>query len=200
MLGCSLVCPGEAILFKDSSTPKATFLVWDFGDSITSIKAEPQHAYSTENQVYWVKLKASTNCANGINSIQVRVGTGPKDSFNIDSISCVVQQVKVQNTSIPSFSNVISSYIWNFGEGEEPILGNSPSYIYNEAGNKSVVLTVIRKSKECSQTFSRFISIINALSPDFDVISDTLCVGSQVVIQNTSKDADVFEWVINGCY
>jgi PKD repeat protein len=191
------VCPGEPILFKDSSTPKATFLAWDFGDNTTSIESEPQHAYSSENTSYWVKLKASTNCANGIDSIRVQVGAAPNGSFIIDSVACVGQEVVIQNTSKPSFNNIISAYRWNFGEGEEIILGNSPSYSFNDAGNKKVEMIIVGKSEQCTSTVSRLITIINAPKPNFEVIADTLCLGSQVLIQNTSKDASSFEWVID---
>lgn len=126
----TLICPGLATNFTNSSVGAATYL-WDFGDGNTSTSANPSHAYVTGGY-YTVRLIATNayGCkdtitkTNYIHVIMLNLGFNMSDSV----ANCPPLSVIFTNTS-----SGIVSYAWSFGNGGFSVT-TSPTSIYTYPG------------------------------------------------------------------
>lgn len=89
------------------------------------------------------------------------------------------------NASAETFGKSISTYYWDFGNGDTSSLSN-PSYKYATPGNYNVKLR-LTNNDGCSHEINRLISIPGWPQPDFAVDNDTVCLGNPFLFTNTSK-------------
>lgn len=124
-----------------NTTTGATGYLWIFGDGGTSTATSPSHTYSSLG-VYTVKLVAYG--ANGCNDTFVR-----NNYINLSLPTVTVSKTQASSCA-PSVVNFtanipagysISSYSWNFGDGNTSSSGPTVSHTYG-AGTYSVSLTV----------------------------------------------------------
>lgn len=153
----SQACQGEQVQFTATSNLSGLDLFWDFGDgNISEIDANTNHVYASPG-TYNVTLQASTPgglCAESASTVIEVLGL-PSPSFASDVQTSCSTPFEVQFASFGSYAG----YVWSFGEGGSSTSPN-PTYIYNDAGNHDVTLTVIN-AEGCSNsvTLNDYISI-----------------------------------------
>ncbi len=149
---------------------------WDFGDGSTSNSQNPSHTYNSPG-TYNVSLTVtnSLGCTitkNSTNYIQV---IGPDVNFgSSDTIADCIPHTVIYKDST-SFGAPITSWTWNFGDGNSSSLQN-PSHVYTNYGNYSVSLKV-NDLDGCSRTltFTDYVKINDNSNPTIN------CPGNQNV-------------------
>ena len=144
------VCQGEQVQFQVTSNLSGLDYIWNFGDgNMSELDANTNHVYTSPG-TYNVTLEASTPdglCTeSAVTTIEVL--DIPSPSFASDVQSSCSTPFEVQFASFGSYTG----YVWSFGEGGSSTSPN-PTYIYNDAGNHDVTLTVIN-SEGCSNSIT----------------------------------------------
>lgn len=153
-------CPN--VMFYNNSVAdngqQITSYYWDFGDGNTSTAMNPTNNYL--NQGYYVvclTIATSSGCTDTIcESVPVFCSQQSSCSagFSFDSLSCPT--VAFYDYSNPGNSQ-ISSYYWNFGDGNTSTLSN-PTNTFASAGWYNVCLT-ITTTDSCSSSYCQMIYV-----------------------------------------
>ena len=125
-------CGPLKVQFTDLSTGGPTSWSWDFGDGQTSTAQNPLITYSTPG-VYSVSLTVAN--ASGSNAIQ-KLNYIIVDTVRAQFISQVGGCIPLIDTFIDQSSGgsgVITSWLWNFGDGTTSAAQN-PIHTYSNGG------------------------------------------------------------------
>lgn len=173
-----VICDSFNVTFKnDNSSLLNTTFDWDFGDvksgaNNTSNLKSPNHVYTdTGTFVYKLVVNRGQDCSDSTTQI-LKVYPGFFPDFNIDG-KCINSTILFSDKTTTNFGSV-NSWSWKFGDASSPgdtSEKRNPGYVYSEAGNYVVQLTV-GNSKGCSKTVSKTIPI--KTQPDFSLDNDTL--------------------------
>ncbi|MEI6455575.1 MAG: PKD domain-containing protein, partial [bacterium] len=190
-------CAGEAVYFKDYSTPLETNFPadivgwsWNFGDptsgSNTSTLRNPSHVFTGNNQTYIVTLTITDQ--NGCSSsAQINVFINPviPVNYTIPTVACVGQAITFQSTGMDP--TTIASWTWSFGDGSpnthDPIT-TTHAYQASAIGLRTTTLTVT-DIYGCTNSTSRDINVIPSPTAGFTYSSPT-CEGNIVYFTNES--------------
>ena len=151
------VCSGDAISFTDLSVNSLSWS-WDFGDGLnSSTDQSPVFVYGSGG-VYNVSLTVRNGGCRDTIVKQVTIYQTPAVSIFYDD-TCALDTILFNGLTNDPGS--IISYVWDFGDN--PDIGDSaytqsPSYVYDSAGQYTVVLSVI-DSNGCDATSLRYIDV-----------------------------------------
>lgn len=148
----------DLFIFTDKSTGGPTAWAWEFGDGSTSIKRSPSHTYAAPGN-YPVKLIVTDAGGGTANkTISIKVTFPPASTAAALSASFVVGKGNgpLDATFANTSSGPVSSWIWDFGDGNNDQNVVSPPHTYTAAGLYSVRL-IIKDS--AGQTSSKTIQV-----------------------------------------
>ncbi len=132
-------CPGQPVIFTNSSTGPGLTYAWTFGDGGTSTQANPIHVYNS-NGTYDVRLIVTDiyGCTDDTLKQQYIIVNSPLADFTVsDSLgTCSSLNVQFTNSSLNAQSS-----LWNFGNGNTSTATN-PSHFYTTPGVYTVTLTI----------------------------------------------------------
>ncbi|OFY99520.1 MAG: hypothetical protein A3K10_16100 [Bacteroidetes bacterium RIFCSPLOWO2_12_FULL_31_6] len=179
------VCLGEKVSFEAISKNLPVSYSWDFGDGTTSNKANPTHIYNEcgnyDVTLTLINRKTGDEIKNTEkNSVAILPQPNVEFSYAETSVSHDDNKLKYPYTEFSSKANEnISSYTWNFGNGEKSSSQN-PKIIYSKKGDFQVVLNV-KNIYGCSNAISKNVTITqdfsvlapNSFSPDGDGLNET---------------------------
>ncbi len=112
-----------------AGTLQAADYIWQDGSR------GPQYR-TNKTGVYWVRYTLTDSCIDYVDSFRVTYpGNDPHVSFHTDTIICLPDILKLQNTSSSSFS----SFNWDFGDHSRTAERN-PEHQYASAGTYKVYL------------------------------------------------------------
>lgn len=166
--------------------------------SVDGTMASNAHDFTTSFEsikTYDVSLKSLlTGCSSEtIQSINITM-TGPTVGFS-PSGQCVTDQILFTNTS----SGSISSYAWNFGNGNTSIDTN-PTQVYPNKGTYSVSLKA-ESPNGCASILSKNLIIYSKPQPTFSLeLPPFSCSGTPSQFTNTTvnpTDSNVTSWLWN---
>lgn len=184
----SLGCSPFSVNFTDQTFGSSPIVdwQWDFGDGNTGTGAFPSHTYNADG-IYTVSLTVTD--ANGCSGSVVKPDliklSHPVADFTLDqSTVCPGTQINFSNASTPD--TTITSYLWNFGDGQTSGLQN-PGHIYNNPGTYTVSLT-ITNIFNCSDTRTMVDTIEVRQIPTAQFTPSTLsgCAPLNVSFTNTT--------------
>jgi PKD repeat protein len=146
-----------SVTFTDTSTGGPTSWQWSFGDGSSNSTAEnPSHTYTSPG-TYTVTLTASN--ANGGSSYTatnyIVAGDWPIASFTVSGAS---GYAPLTVTFTDTSSNTPTSWQWSFGDGSANQTVESPTYIYNNPGTYTVILTASNTFGSSSASTSIYVS------------------------------------------
>jgi len=155
----SQTCKGQATQFTYIPNPfpsTITTYSWSFGDLGTSILDNPVHMYANAT-TYQATVTVTDN--NGcIASITQPVIVYPiPDAYFGYVNSCVGTPTSFYDSSSIA-SGSISSYLWNFGNGNTSGAA-SPSFVFDSAGTYSVSLNIVSDGG-CADSVSRLVTVV----------------------------------------
>ena len=159
---------------------------WDFGDGNTSILVNPQHTYTTAgNYNVSLRIKNNSGCIKSLtrlNYISVNAGVHADFTQTVPNSCNPPVNVNFQNLST---GVGILNYQWSFGDGGTSSAVN-PSHLYNSAGSYAIRL-VATNAFGCTDTIIKNNAVVvGSVVANFSM-PDTICVGTNVPISNTSS-------------
>ncbi|HXH19269.1 MAG TPA: PKD domain-containing protein, partial [Chitinophagales bacterium] len=194
----TLACAGEDISFTDQTSLGDAPLVswrWDFGDGNTSTQSNPTNTY-TNPGTYTVVLEVTD--ANGCEhrksiTDMITILASPSADFSAaPNFAC--SYPATISFSDQSSGSMISTYLWNFGDGATSSQQN-PVHTYATPGSYKVTLKVTN-SAGCSntKTVNGFI-VIDDLQADFSVNKTSGCGEVSVNFSDQSSTVSVItDW------
>jgi len=145
--------------FTDLSSGTPTGWLWDFGDSTTSVLQNPGHIYQTAGTytvcltIYNDSSCTNTYCQDITVSSQLPT-CDASFSFQLDTTSILpMNAYEYYYTDLSVSNSTISSWTWNFGDGNTSSSQN-PSHIYYTLNMEPyIVCLAITTSNGCSDNF-----------------------------------------------
>ena len=184
-----IVCAGDSTRFADNSITSGEPIVgwkWYFGDGVTSILKNPVHKYPNAGN-FSAKLVVSTASYKDSISKTIVIKSRAIPDFTAPA-SCQGSSTTITNTT--NFNGLtISSWYWDFGDGQTSLLQNPGSHGYLGASNYTAILRTL-DSNGCTSEISKTVTVVGdpvaAISADG---ATTFCSGNSVTL-STPLNAD----------
>jgi gliding motility-associated-like protein len=180
--------------FEDLSNTNTSIVSWqwDFGDGGSSNIQNPDYTYVADG-LYSVSLSVVdvNGCQNLISEIDlVKIDKMPIADFTADiTFSC-------NSSELVSFSNnsvFASTFLWDFGDGTISSLQN-PVHVFSP-GVYTVALSAKEGSCMHNLAITALIEVVESLSPDFTVNTNSGCEGLNVNFSDvTNNNPNTFLW------
>ncbi|WP_207423360.1 PKD domain-containing protein [Desertivirga brevis] len=197
-------------LTVQSTSPNARAVEWDFGDpgdlsNITTGNTS-EHIY-TQAGTYTVKMTAynSEGCiSTDIKQVQVTAGPNVDFSSSTETICGPSATLSFTDKTTSTEAGPLK-YFWTRNDTE--FLGNTKDIsgkLFSYTGSSyphadKVQLTVTNLLTGCSETATKYITYKPLPVADFQLISDaTGCAPLAIKVNNKSKNADAYEWILDG--
>ena len=190
------LCKGDTVSFQFTGSAHSASYRWNFGDvfsggSNTDSVANPRHRFSNSGN-YNVRLVITDtlSCRDTlIQSISIKQNAVANFDY---SNGCLGMSTSFSSTSQHDASDSISSYFWDFGDGDTSGTG-SPLHAYADTGTYTVQL-IIETASGCIDTVIQSQSIF--LQPAISLGEDSACRGSSVDFQldNPSTAVQAYLW------
>ncbi len=176
--------------FTNSSTGGSSYY-WDFGDGEMSTEQSPEHPYPAPGN-YEVTLTVEGTCGPTVLTEEIVIPAyQPTANFTINqTIGCTPFVVEFSDMSF----GFPDSWEWSFPGGDPSTSSEqNPTVTYQGAGSFDVSLKVINQAGENELAFDNIIEVNSAPATSFGFSND----GAIVSFDNTSTNADSFEWTFN---
>lgn len=181
-------CLGDSSHFTNNSFSSSGISnnIWKFGDGGSSLISNPAHLYNNAG-IFTAKLIIENN--NGcIDSVEksVNVINRPIAGFSVSNV-CSNFPVIITDTST-ALSSFISTWKWNFGDGDSLFISNpglytpNISHTYNNPGNYIIKLLI--SNNVCSDTAIRNIEVYHNPVAAFSVPDN--CLNQNTLFSDTS--------------
>jgi hypothetical protein len=192
------VCLGFATHFTDQSvaTGGIASWQWDFKDGTKSSVQNPVHLFSSGGN-YNVKLVITSNSGtkDSLEKITI-VKPRPKTGFTALS-SCQGAPTTITNTTNNN-GLIISSWYWNFGDGQNSIVQQPSPHGYLGPGNYTVLLKALANNG-CLDSIVKTVTVGNY--PVAVVTTNkplTFCKGDSITLSVGYNANYAYQWLING--
>jgi len=185
------VCVGQSITFSDATIisaggpPIATWS-WDFGDGNTQFTTNTSvtHAYNSAGNYPVSLIITDTNsCTPNAVIKYITVIAPPNASFTASPLFSCTAPLNVNFTNT-STSSGLTTYAWNFGNGNTSTLQN-PTNTYASPGSYAVSLIVSQGGCVDTVRVPNQIVIQN-INVSFAATPSVVCTGQPITFTNTS--------------
>lgn len=187
-----LGCTEDTIELVNTTTGTTSFL-WFFGDSQSSLLANPTHVYSNQ-MVYNVTLIAGNapcqdtlivpvDITHPINADVYVYGNAPQTQTIMPDSTCVLNKLKAQSLSSPP-GLTINQFYW--GDGTMDNLGYNvyAEHLYNEPGVYPFKL-VITDTLGCQDSVTHQVYVDGESYAHFMPSDSVVCVGTPIVFYDS---------------
>ncbi len=190
-----VICYPEQIVFSEASTASVPLsYVWDFGNGQGGLGPSPSGSF--DKGTFEVQMIATTpfGCADTVSRSFTLVG--PEGDFSVsEEAFCVGDTI----TFTLLDTEDVSSFTWNFGDGEEVDNVSPVDHLYITAppSGQTVATLVLRGANDECEIAVEQPLIIRDVTADFLRLQgqgNELCSGQPFRFDNTSTGADTFEW------
>ena len=195
----SFGCAPIQINFVDQSLSANGAIVswlWDFGDGATSTARFPSHTYNADG-TYTVSLTVVdvSGCTETIIKPDYIRLNHPLADFDISS-NQVCPGTAVLFTDLSVADTTISSWLWDFGDGNTSTAQN-PTHFYSNGGVYTISLTVTNIFG-CSHNVVKtsYIEVLDGPVAQFQYSSPQACIPFEVTFtdQSTAGSAFIVSW------
>lgn len=182
-------CKGAAVRFTNTSTDAVRWQ-WNLGNQITSGLQNPITNYQTPGN-YAITLRAfdADGCPKD-KTLSVDVLDLRGDFTYTATSTC--SELAVQFTDRSSGTPAISSWSWDFGNGQTSAT-HHPATVYTQLGSYPITLTLTNSQGTCSFIVYDAIPFTNP-KPDFSTSKPGHCLNEKITITNFSQYASIFRW------
>jgi PKD repeat protein len=193
-----VVCAGYATHFLDQSVATDGIISWkwDFKDGTSSTVRNPSHIFPDGGN-YNVKLVVtSTGGVKDSLEQMVIVNQRPAAGFSAPAV-CQGSSSAITNTTDTKGLN-ISSWFWDFGDGQTSILQQPPAHGYLGAADYTVQLKALA-SNGCRDSITKTVTV--ASYPVAVITSSaalTFCKGDSVTLSVTQNNDYLYKWKLDG--
>jgi gliding motility-associated-like protein len=189
-------CAGDQTNFTDLSIAPTgeslTLWTYYFGDGGNSITSNPIHNYNGSGSYNVLQIvEASNGCKDTI-SKSIYVNPSPIPQFST-SPACKGNEVFFVDNSFIS-NGIITSWNWNFENGNASSSLQNPSYIFENSGNAIVSLTVVSDSN-CTVTLTDTLTIMEGPTADFSFTPSSAFTLEDVNFTDLSTNGPINNWL-----
>jgi gliding motility-associated-like protein len=183
----SIKCVSNSIQFLNSSAGLELNYVWQFGDGVTDVIADPVHAFGAEGN-YDVQLIVTDKFGCKDTTAKIQKVANPIASFNIsDSFStCPPLLVNITDRSLN-----IAKLNWNFGDGGMST-NDDPSHYYTSPGTYILKLNVEGFGNCIDSSFKTI--VIKGPTGIFDFDPSVICTNGTINFKASGKGHNSFIW------
>ena len=153
------------VQFKDTSSNTPTYWLWNFGDSVGTNEQNPDHTYTVPG-IYNVTLEIGN--ADGNDTISELVNVLKPIGIPVANFTSDVTMGAMPLTVhfIDLSSNDTANWLWDFGDNNTSTV-ESPTYVYQQAGNYTVNLTVNNSAGSNTTTKINYIVVGSQIRANF---------------------------------
>jgi gliding motility-associated-like protein len=176
---------------------------WDFGDGtiVPSTDSNQTHVYGPGFFVPKVIISDPFGCAGIIQATDTIRVYGSAPNFGVDR-SLLCDNGTVQFIDSTYSSDQITSYLWDFGDGNTSNSISAPTHTYTDTGLYNVSLTV-HTLNGCINSITKNALVRVVASPQINIIADTsFCVPANIPLQGQLLNPDSslvsWQWNIDG--
>jgi PKD repeat protein len=192
------VCSGLPTHFTDQSVASKGIASWswDFGDGTTSILQNPQHTYASSGAYDVTLLITDSESAQGSLIQSVIVKSKPTTNFTAVTV-CQGTATTFTNTTNNNGLSV-SSWFWDFGNGQTSLLQTPPPHPYLGAADYTVVLRA-QADNGCVDEVTKVVTV--ASIPIAGITADaplTFCSGEKVTLSVPLNSDYAYIWKRSG--
>ncbi|GJM33894.1 MAG: hypothetical protein DHS20C18_28950 [Saprospiraceae bacterium] len=183
-------CPGERLLFENTSQNVMQY-EWTFGDSSTiSEEASPTHIFNNPGSYEVCLTVFSANVTGCTHTLcqMVEIYEPPTAGFVVTDSLCLGEEIQFASTA--SADVVLCDY--QFGDGNSMALCD-PAHEYQSAG-LFLVTQIVENANFCKDTFSQQVFIRTLPIPSFEFQLMNGCHPDSVMFTNLSQNADSYVW------
>lgn len=184
-----LGCIKDTIELVNTSTGAGSY-IWYFGDSQSSLAANPSHVYANQG-VYNIMLVANGNPCKDTAYATVDVTHSLNANMNVYGnlipikfdTTCMNNNLQAQSLSVPPG---LTTNVFYWGDGTFSDVGYNvfATHKYMQGGIYPVTL-VITDSLGCQDSISKQVYVDGSAYGDFHVTDSVVCVGTPVVFYDT---------------
>ncbi|MBI3883297.1 MAG: PKD domain-containing protein, partial [Sphingobacteriales bacterium] len=159
--------------------------LWDFGDGNSSTEQSPMHVYTSSGN-YNVTLRVinSNGCRHTLTKTQyVKINAGLTADFSDTVYNECTAPLTVDFINASSGTGTLK-YKWDFGDGQTSTLSD-PIHTYAAVGTYTPKL-VVTNSFGCKDSVMVPGSLVIAIKNASFTAVDSVCVGSEFTVNNTS--------------
>jgi len=187
----TVTCRNTTVNFEaiNSNPANISSYVWLFGNGATATGHDVSYSFS-QSGVYDVMMVMNdrNGCHDTISRPQYITVNGPTAGFSVlPSTSCLMADVNFTDTSHTDGTHPITTWTWNFGDGQIETLHSGPFiHHYNVGGIYTVTLTVTDAagcSDSLATTNAITVSQPHAIFSTMDTLS---CPGKDIHFTNSS--------------
>ncbi len=201
----NLTCFGSPVTFTpEMLTPEATAdslitFSWNFGDPTTgtnnvSTVKKPNHTFS-KTGFYTVNFTTTDQFGCTATAFKtVQVNALPVAGFTYTTGQC--DSTLIFSSSSVDTSSVISTYIWQYGDGTSDTLSIPASiHKYSVPGEYYATLTIINENG-CTDSYSDTVTRSSCLVAAYLTTEELLCQNQELTFMDMSTcDGTIAEWV-----
>ncbi|HUX94427.1 MAG TPA: FG-GAP-like repeat-containing protein, partial [Bacteroidales bacterium] len=193
-----VVCQGLATQFTDQSIASDGIAAWrwDFKDGSTSVLQNPEHLF-TAGGTYEVKLVITDKT--GIkDSLEQSVVVKPKPiaGFSAPPVCQGTSTSIINTTNINGLT--ISSWYWDFGDGQTSLSEQPASHGYLGAADYTVVLKALADNS-CRDSIKKTVTVASYPIAAVTAIAPlTFCKGDSVALSVPYNNDYLYTWKLNG--
>mgnify|MGYP002640005246 CR=1 FL=1 len=168
----TIVCFGEPTEFHDLSSvvppgePISSW-EWDFGDGQTASGQNVSHTYAAigNYQVTLTIYVGQMSCEQSITKTASIIPSPiPDFEFTNECLGNITVFTDLSSSDPPA--NPITTWEWNFGDGESAYGQEGITHLYAAAGNYQVILTIYTGSLECPQVITKTVPVYSNAEVD----------------------------------
>jgi gliding motility-associated-like protein len=184
--------------FTDASIGAVNYY-WDFGDGNSSILQNPSHTYTSSGtfEVTLTTNNSANSCSDSLIKNNYIIISPPIANFiSIPDSGCVPLPVTFSSVSASAI-DLITNYIWQFGDGQTIVGSNSnPTNTYTTLGTFSPTL-IVQTLNGCSDTIicNNCIKTGTLPTSNFSIVSDSVCYNLPVNFTDLSTGATGWQWL-----
>ena len=187
------VCAGAEITFTDGSTVSEGDSIiawhWNFGDGGGTSQQNPHHTFDTAGDYTILFTVTGLTCEVDYTQ-DIHVGSAPVALFDNPEFACVGSSVQFEDQSTIGGDEVITSWLWDFGDGNTSEEQN-PQHTYSQSGLFNLTL-IVTSDNGCATSQTGIIMILNLPDAAFSFEQ----AGLAVTFTNASSDngASSYTW------
>lgn len=192
-------CAPLTVVFTNTSSGSPTSIQWDLGNGQLPSGPKVTGTFTTPG-TYTIHLVVKNDQGPDeiIKTDYITVFPAAKVNFTSNAnIACSPTTIQFTDQTTVDAPSTITGYTWDFGDGTTSTAKN-PTHQYSNLGYYNVSLTVTT-SNGCATTAAktRFIRIINGVTPNFDFSRSTSCsapVDVNFINQTTGPGTMTYKW------
>jgi chitodextrinase len=155
--------------FRNLSSGQVEEYLWNFGDGGSSTLPNPTHTYTVSGD-YTVSLTVTgpggIDIETKVDFVSVAVPAPVINGLVAEPSSGIVP---LEVDFEPQLSGgPVASYLWNFGDGVGTSTDPTPSYVYEDAGDYTVTLTVTGPGGSDNESFANIVMAADPPPPSSD--------------------------------